>query len=426
MEIFLNIIVNLTCIFTSIWCISNIMRLKKNFIVLRISAVLILAVIQTFVCVLDIALLNTLSSFFMIIFTIIIFADCKRINFLIYSIMTTISAFAADIVATLCLSVIYDNTISSTLQQKNMIIARYILTCILTFVFCNIAFSFIKKNDVTATWYEVIFYIILATGEALTSAYIVRNIQETSSGKFMIAFLIGCFILDLYIVLAFYQIAKAKKTEKENALLRQQSNQQISVYRDLQIRYERSMKIIHDIKKHVNALEELIETKNMQAAENYKKSLYKELDKIHPSFKCDNQLLSVIINHTLLKAEQKNIHVKLKIEETDLSYLSDIDMTTIISNILDNALEAAAEVPPDEREILIITEKKMGCYIIHIENTFDHVSYLTENKFFSTKHGHMGIGLKNVEDTVKKYNGMFSVKTENNKFITLVTIPEKT
>lgn len=51
-------------------------------------------------------------------------------------------------------------------------------------------------------------------------------------------FLSGCFLLDIYIALVFYRISVVRETEKENALIRQQSDLHMSVYQDLQNRYE--------------------------------------------------------------------------------------------------------------------------------------------------------------------------------------------
>ena len=425
MEIVLNIIVNFTCILTGLWNMSRIMGIKKDNYILRSLGISALAISQAFVSLLHISLLNTLSLLFMIIGSTIIFIKYSKFHFLIYDVLIAVSAFAADITSTLCLSVISENTILLTLQQKNLIVARYLLTCIMTFIFCNLAFSILKRKHTTIKAYEIVFYVILATAEALSSAYIVKNIQETSSGTFMILFLLGCFVLDIYVVLMFYRISKSRETERENDLLKQQSNLQMSVYRDLQQRYAVSMKIVHDAKKHVNALEGLIEISNTVAAEQYKNSLYHELDKLHPPFYCENQLLAVIINNALLKAEQQQIIIHTQIEHIDFSFLSDIDLTTIVSNILDNALEAVVELPKNMREIWFIMEKKMGCYLIHSENSYNYINNISGRKFLSTKQNHMGIGLTNIESAVQKYDGVLSIDIKNKKFIVSITIPEK-
>ena len=252
----------------------------------------------------------------------------------------------------------------------------------------------------------------------------VINIQDDSSGGFIILFLSGCFLLDIYITFMFHRISVVRKTEKENALLRQQSDLQMSVYRDLQKRYERSMKIIHDAKKHVTALESLIQSENTEEAMNYKKSLYQEFDKLQLSFQHKNKILTVIINNELIKAENYNIKMQLIIDDIDMEFLSDIDITTIVSNVLDNAIEAVSELPEEKRNILFIIKEKMNCLVIHAENPYKNIEQ-SKNRFLSTKNGHLGIGLKNIESVVNKYNGIFSVDISDENFVNLITIPYK-
>ena len=61
--------------------------------------------------------------------------------------------------------------------------------------------------------------------------------------------------------------------------------------------------------------------------------------------------------------------------------------------------------------------------MIHTENKYENLNPNTENSFLSTKNGHAGIGLKNIEMTVKKYNGIWKATVENNSFVVSITIP---
>ena len=425
MELLLNMLVNLTCIFTGIWLTSRVMKTREDYIIPRKIFVALLSVGQTFFSYFNIPLLNTITMLALIIASTMIVFEFKRVRYLLYDLLIFVSVFAADLIATLCLSVVSNNTIYDTLQTNSLIAARYLLTCIFAFVLSNLAFSFVKKKYIDIRWHEIIIYAVLAMVEAVTASYIERNIQHSSTGLFLIIFLSSCFLFDIYIVLVFDKISKSRKTEKEIALLRQQSNLQFSVYKDLQQRYERSVRIVHDVKKHVNALEGLIENDNVPKAIQYRNTLFNELDKLHPSFKNDNELLSVIVNNSLLKAEQNGITVHIKVDELDLSFISDIDLTTIISNMLDNSIEAVSELSKEKREVWFVIEKRMGCCLFHSENYYDHVSCISSNRYATTKQGHMGVGLTNIETAVKKYSGMFSAAECDDKFVTSVTIPEQ-
>ena len=422
-DIFFSILINLTYILSGICGISHFLDFRKNFKVnLLISAVL--CIIQAFVIFIGVPILNTLSALLLIFITTLICFRCDRKVFIVYDILIFISSFIADVLATICFSVSSRNTITSILNQQDITTARRILDCIFIFILCSISFTLIKKKQSSPVWYEIIFYIMLAVGETFSTYFMVINIQDDSSGGFIILFLSGCFFLDIYIAFMFNRISVVRETEKENALLQQQAEIQMSVYQDLQNRYERSMKIIHDAKKHVNALEGLIQSENIVEATEYKKSLYQEFDKLQLSFQHKNKILTVIINNELIKAESHDIEMKLIIDDVDMSFMSDIDITTIISNVLDNAVKAVSELPKEKRHILFIIREKMNCLVIHAENPYENIEQ-SGSRYISTKSGHLGIGLKNIESTVRKYGGMFSTDISDYNFINLITIPYK-
>lgn len=425
MNIIMSTVVSLTCIFTGLWCITRILEPQKKYFFFRLLFVAVLTFGQSCVSLLQIPILNTISFLILVLISTLLCVKCKNALFFVYDMLIVIISFASDIIGTLCLSTISQDTISNIMRQTNFVIATHILTCVFSFILCNIAFSILKKQQASTKWYETIFYVMLGIGEASTTDYIASHIQESSTGIFLIFFLIGCFILDVYIVFVFYRLAIVRDTEKENALLHQQADMQMTVYKDLQNRYDYSMQIVHDAKKHVTALEGLIQSDHMREAEQFRIGLYQQLNKLHPTFHHDNQLLAVIVNHALQKAEEKTIQLKLQIENTDLSLISDIDLTTIVSNMLDNALEAVEELQEENRNVLFIIEKKMGCILFHSENAYVELNKTSNKRFLSTKNGHMGVGLVNIESAVKKYDGIFKINVQDEKFIVLITIPEK-
>lgn len=64
--------------------------------------------------------------------------------------------------------------------------------------------------------------------------------------------------------------------------------------------------------------------------------------------------------------------------------------------------------------------------MIHVENPTKNDLKREGNTIVSTKEGHLGLGLKNVEMVVEKYKGHFKTYVENGKFIAEITIPTAT
>ena len=426
MTIFLsNTIVSIATVLSGTWVLFQILERRSHFL-LRVLGTLGIAIVQGAIGLLQIPVLNMTSSLLMIVGTTLLCYQCKKLYFLVYDVLIAFCGFIADVFSVLLLSTYYDSSISSTLQETSLLV-RNTFACLMIFLLCQLAFTLIRKKHAIFSWYEAIFYTMLATGEIAVFAYVCKYIQAYSSGMFLILFLLGCLVLDVYIVVVFYRISIVRKTEKENALLQQQSEMQLEVYSDLQQRYQNSMRTIHDAKRHVRALESLIQSDHLAEAQQYKESLFQKLNELQPSIQCDNPLLSAILNHVFLKAEQRHIALKMDLQgEEQLSMLAGVDLTTIVSNLLDNAVDAVSELPEEQRYIHFAVAFQMGEIMIHVENPTKNDLKREGNTVVSTKEGHFGLGLKNVGMVVKKYKGDFKTDVKDGTFIAAITIPTAT
>lgn len=425
MEFLANAIVGISTAFSGMWVLFQILERRSHFL-WRLLGVLGIAIVQGALGLLQIPILNMTSTVLMIVGSTLLCYQCKKLYFLVYDILIVFCGFIADVFSVLLLSTYYNSSISSTLQENNFLV-RSIFACLMTFLLCQLLFTLIRRKHAIFSWYEAIFYTMLATGEIAVFAYVCKYIQAYSSGMFLILFLIGCLVLDGYIVVVFYRISIVRKTEKENALLQQQSEMQLEVYSDLQQRYQNSMRTIHDAKRHVRALESLIQSDHLAEAQQYKESLFQKLNELQPSIQCDNPLLSAILNHVFLKAEQRHITLKMDLQgEEQLSMLAGVDLTTIASNLLDNAVDAVSELPEEQRYIHFAVAFQMGEIMIHVENPTKNDLKREGNTIVSTKEGHLGLGLKNVEMVVKKYKGDFKTDVEDGIFTAAITIPTAT
>lgn len=425
MEFLANAGTSVATVLSGIWVLFQILERRSHFF-LRLLGVLGIAIVQGSLGLLQIPVLNMTSAMLMIVGSTLLCYRCKKLYFLVYDVLIAFCGFLTDVLAVLVLSTYYDSSISSTLQETSLLV-RNAFTSLMTFLLCQLLFTLIRKKHAIFSWYEAIFYTMLATGEIAVFAYVCKYIQAYSSGMFLILFLIGCLVLDVYIVVVFYRISIVRKTEKENALLQQQSEMQLEVYSDLQQRYQNSMRTIHDAKRHVRALESLIQSDHLAEAQQYKESLFQKLNELQPSIQCDNPLLSAILNHVFLKAEQRHIALKMDLQgEEQLSMLAGVDLTTIVSNLLDNAVDAVSELPEEQRYIHFAVAFQMGEIMIHVENPTKNDLKREGNAVVSTKEGHLGLGLKNVEMVVKKYKGDFKIYVKHGNFVVAITIPTET
>ncbi len=410
MQLVLDIILNLVIMLSGFLVLGKIYDKQEEVLRFKIIAILLLTIGQAFVNYFENPYLNCITMLIVLMMMTILIFCCKGMGFVVYDIFIFFGYFIADFISNVIISLATKNNVFDVIHRSDLLLSRYLLDMILIFMLCNSVSIFLKKNkNDIIYWYEVTFYILLTLFESSSAAYIAYHIQQFSSGIFLIYFLIACFILDIYIVFVFHRLAESRQIEKEYLLIQQQSSIQLEVYQELSKKYENSVRIAHDAKKHVKSLEDLIKS---EIASDYRDSLFQDLNKLYPDFQHSNKMLMVIINHELFKAEQSKIRLELHIEEVSLQFISDMDLTTIFVNILDNAVDACRTLNECRRIIQLYVEQRIGFIIIHISNPYETLNLTSDKKFKSTKYGHAGIGLSNVKQTVEKYNGVFSIETD--------------
>ena len=188
----------------------------------------------------------------------------------------------------------------------------------------------------------------------------------------------------------------------------------------------------HDFSNHIQVIHGLLKLGQNDQALEYLTSLSKEVNVIE-SFKIDvsNPGLSVFLQTKKLSAQNHNIDIHFDILHDSFNTIKTTDLIKLLSNLIDNAIEAAIELPEEERKINIACKVVSNNYIFEIKNTGPTIGEKDKEHIFksgfSTKkvqQGKMrGQGLFIVKDVVNRYGGQISIQSDKNQTIALVEIP---
>ena len=195
--------------------------------------------------------------------------------------------------------------------------------------------------------------------------------------------------------------------------MKQQNELTHQFYADLESNYMQSRKVIHDIRNHLQALEQ---SQKLTDSHNYVEDLHQMLNALGMVYYTDNRMLNIILNNKLklLQPEQFSCHLM----GVRLGFLSEIDTTTIFANLLDNVLEA--KKGNDDFWLQIQGDQIQDFCVIKLSNTTKE-AYIPGQ---STKSGHEGIGLENVHNAVEKYNGEMQIDQKGQIFSITLIFPE--
>ena len=165
----------------------------------------------------------------------------------------------------------------------------------------------------------------------------------------------------------------------------------------------------HDMKNHLICIRELSLKKKYRELENYISALSEVLEETDKSLHTGNDIADAIVNDKLSKADSENITLTVSGTIENLE-IAPIDMCTVISNLLDNAIEAEEKLPEEKRRIELSFKQNLHFILITVTNPTLHM-VKTDETLKSDKKSH-GFGISNIRKAVEKYGGEVSFSCE--------------
>lgn len=251
---------------------------------------------------------------------------------------------------------------------------------------------------------------------------------------------IALLILNIYFLYLFRYLFRANKLEQEMKIIQIQKELQYRHYEELERKYRESRKILHDMKNHLQAVEQLYEGQNKKAGDSYVQDLYHMINVLGEKYYSSNHMLNIILNEKLSQAGLADIQTKVFVGDVDFDDIKNMDITTIFANLLDNAIEAAAQSKGGQPEnspenntkpwLELKIDNIQDFRVIKIRNSFSPASSMSNAhksaaraKNASTPH--MGLGLVNVRHALAKYNGTLEQSQTAKEYCITIILPGK-
>lgn len=222
--------------------------------------------------------------------------------------------------------------------------------------------------------------------------------------------LLGCLVLISFLsCFLIIKIAKKSRLELETQLKMQQMEMEMKLNDDMYTMIDKLRSLRHNMNNHIGIMLGLIRTNQHDELTSYLSALYDDIEQSNDIIFHPNKALMVLLNNKLTKASSLDIDLELAIQAKDLP-LSDKDISILLGNILDNAIEAASKCT-DDRFIRFVLKQKGSQFLILCENTFVTPPTVKNGAFVTTKKDASihGIGLKNIKTIVNTYHGVLDI-----------------
>lgn len=229
--------------------------------------------------------------------------------------------------------------------------------------------------------------------------------------EWIIVYCVLLLIINAWCIYVWYDVAANRELKHKLEMMEQQNELTHQYYEDMERNYNRSRKIIHDIRNHLHALEQSAKMDDTR----YFQDVHGMLNSLGLKFYSQNRMLNIILNDKLKKLSAEQVECNLG--GISLDFVSDMDITTIFANLLDNAIEERDR----NREfwLKIRGEQIQDFTVIKIWNPSLELYEPGQSK----KTGHEGLGLSNVRHAVKRYHGELKIEYKENIFSATLVFP---
>lgn len=272
------------------------------------------------------------------------------------------------------------------------------------------------KTELTAIVFQGIllpaFTFINCTVMIMLAAYYI----DTMLLMFILLDIIFVIFMNIYLFYLFDKIKENNLLKQEKIRLEECARLEYNYYQKLEEKYQNSRGILHDVKRHLQVLE------NKEVPQDVMSTYIGDMNQLLQSYQHEiyskHPIVNVILHEKFDEAKRYGIDVTCRIAPIDFDFMKEIDITVIFANLLDNAIDACKDVK--ERKYMDVCIHQVHDFVVFV---IKNSAMPTLQLGISSKQGHEGLGLKNVKQTLEIYGGNMQVESAEHEFCIHLYIP---
>lgn len=299
-----------------------------------------------------------------------------------------------------------------------LMISKIALSVLLFFI-CNA----IKKKKISLHIIQCIIAIIVFIFSIAIGITVEKMLLDNIVPiKYATIIMISLSIIIVLIFFIFMQFSKINQSELYRIALQTRIHDDEEKYAEL-IQWNKSVRTIrHDMNNHLISIRRLVSEQNYQSALEYIKRIENSIADIPSMSNTNNPVLNAILDIKRMICHNEGIDLKCYIQN-DLPEFDNFSFSTVLGNLLDNAIEA--ERKEDKKEIRLAIESDSNNIRITIQNKIKKPilkNGLLPQTSKKDKQNH-GLGMSSIYETIANKNGVLDFYERNSWFIVDVLLP---
>ena len=240
---------------------------------------------------------------------------------------------------------------------------------------------------------------------------------------------LGLLFTNLVVFDQYCQMQRDAEINKQYQLLQQHLVSEKEQIHLLDEQQQEVRRLAHDVK---NSLLPVVNALNQEDPRIAKTLLVQILDGFSQGperIETGYSLIDAILSQKQKQSQERQIRLDVAHHLYDIQRISDIDLSVILGNALDNAIEATAQTEDINRRVISLSLKtEKGLLSIKLKNPITGPLITRNGQYLSTKSDHKnhGLGLSSIRLLVEKYQGLMQIDTTENTFSLTILLHDTT
>ena len=262
-----------------------------------------------------------------------------------------------------------------------------------------------RRKEQTLRPRQLILYFIFPTASLMSLVAFLQLLNGMDVLQWFVLACCGALLLaNAAVFYLLHQMEQAAQSQKKLVALGQQLQMQTANMESARGLYEAQRKATHDFRAQLEVLGQLMQNQEYAAAQKYLDSVSGRQSDRLVLVDCHHPILNALFNTRAGAAEARGIEVRFAVNDLSSLPFDQADLTVLLANLLDNAIEACEKCPqPRSIEVRALQEEN---FFFSVRNTSLPV-VIQDGHIPTTKPDPRlhGFGLPNVKAIVEKYHG---------------------
>lgn len=275
-----------------------------------------------------------------------------------------------------------------------------------------------------AEWLRFSVFPIFSILSILAMMTNFEYVQSTRQGLLLLCIVSGLVVMNILVFGLLNDALKRENHLAEYRIMEERSKKDLEMYEASLQSSMQQKKLIHEFKNHMTCMAGLLKQQEYEKLNRYLEQIHNDVEKGTDRIDTNHKIVNAVLNGKYREAQEKDILLVIKTNDLSKLWLKDQDIVILLSNLLNNALEAAQVCTDKTVWLDMAAEEKQ--FALSVTNSCRMKPPRNGDTYVTTKtvqpHMH-GIGIENIKSVVTKYHGNYAIKEEDSLFSFSILIP---